>query len=268
MRLALVALLGLAACADAPDAPAPPTPPRPASGPSFTVGVDSLRRAEPARSHTVALGYPQIRGMSGPPMASALRAVNAAIRDTVAALADDFRPAEPPAGAGPPEFAVEVTGGPERVWISDDLFSALIEVAVVTGGAEATTTFLPLTYDLTTGRPVSAEDLFADGTPWADTLAAAAERAVTERIGAEATYAAGFEALRAGRIDWTLAPDAIVVHLLPRQVSAVDARAFHVGVPLAAVAAFARPGGVLARLAGGPPVQRPDTSAVRTLSAD
>ncbi|WP_412062177.1 hypothetical protein [Rubrivirga sp. IMCC45206] len=268
MRLALVALLALAACADAPsDAAAPPTPPLPASGPSFTVGVDSLLRAEPERRHTVAIGYPQIRGMSGPPMASALRAVNAAIRDTVAAFAADFRPAAPPALAGPPEFPIRVTGGPERVWISDDLFSALVEVAVFTGGADANTAFLPLTYDLTTGRPVASADLFAPGTPWAEALADAVERAVVEQIGAEATYAAGLDALRAGRIDWTLAPDSIVVHVLPNQLSAVDPRAFHIGVPLAVVAPFVRPGGVLAR-DRGPTGQRPDASAVRTLDAD
>ncbi|WP_412070130.1 hypothetical protein [Rubrivirga sp. IMCC43871] len=267
MRLALVALLVLAACTDA-GAPAPPAPPTPSSGPSFSVGIDSLVRHEPERSHSVAIGYPQIRGMSGPPMASALRAVNAAIRDTVAAFADDFRPEAPPALAGPPEFPVRVAGGPERVWISDDLFSALIAVAVLTGGAEASTAFLPLTYDLATGRAVATADLFAEGTPWADTLSGAVERAVIARIGAEATYAEGLGALRAGRVDWTLAPDSIVVHVLPRQLSAVDARPFHIGVPLAAVAPFARPGGVLARLTGGPAVQRPDTSAVRTLGAD
>ncbi|WP_179299770.1 DUF3298 and DUF4163 domain-containing protein [Rubrivirga marina] len=281
MRLAsLVALLAgltvLAACGPdpAPDAPEAgplesPAPPSPTSGPSLTVAVDSLLRDEPDLNYRVAIGYPQIRGTSGEPMAPALQAVNAAIRDTVEALADDFRPEAPPPGADAPHYPVEVDGGTPRSWISDDAFSALVEVYAYTGGAHGNTYFLPLTFDLTTGEAVRPADLFAEGTPWADTLAAHTERGVLRWLGDRgALFAEGLDPIREGRVDLTLDPDSLVVHVPPYQLSAYAAGSFHVGVPLSAVAPFARPGSVLARLTDGPAVQATDPSTSRTLRGD
>ena len=270
MRLALVIalLVGLAACGPDPSAPeagtpaaTTPTPPSPPTGPSLTVAVDSLLRDEPALTYRVAVGYPQIRGTSGAPMAPTLRAVNAAIRDSVEALADDFRPEPPPPGADAPSYPVEVDGGTPRSWISDDLFSALVEVYAYTGGAHGTSFFLPLTFDLRTGRAATAADLFADGTPWADTLAAYVERGALRQIaermeldGPEAArasfYAEGLDSIREGRVDVTLQADGVAVHVPPYQLSAYAAGSFHVLVPLDAAAPFARPGGLLARVAG------------------
>lgn len=277
MRLALAAaLLALAACGPdpAPGTPeadavtAAPAPPSPPAGPSLTVATDSLLRDEPGLTYRVAIGYPQIRGTAGEPMAPALRAVNAAIRDSVEALADDFRPEAPPPGAGPPQYPVEVDGGTPRAWISDDAFSALVEVYAYTGGAHGNTFFLPLTFDLTTGAPVRPADLFADGTPWADTLAARVERGVLRQLGSrDALFAEGLAPIREGRVDLTLGPDSLTVHVPPYQLSSYASGAFHVGVPLADMAPFARPGGLLARLTGGG-VQAPPASPDRTLRDD
>ena len=275
-RLAAL-LLTLAACGPEPGAPssaasqasAVPIPPSPPAGPSFTVAIDSLLRDEPALTYRVAIGYPQIHGLSGEPMAPTLQAVNAAIRDSVAALADDFRPETPPPGAEPPAYPVEVDGATPRSWISDDTFSALVEVYAYTGGAHGATYFLPLTYDLTTGEAVAPADLFAVGTPWADTLAAHVERGVVRQLGGrDAVYAEGFDSLREGRVDLTLGPDSVTVHVPPYQVSSYAAGSFHVGVPVGALAPFARAGGVLARLAGAPRVQGAEPSRDRTLSDD
>ena len=278
MRLALVIalLVGLAACGPDPSAPeagtpaaTTPTPPSPPTGPSLTVAVDSLLRDEPALTYRVAVGYPQIRGTSGAPMAPTLRAVNAAIRDSVEALADDFRPEPPPPGADAPSYPVEVDGGTPRSWISDDLFSALVEVYAYTGGAHGNTFFLPLTFDLTTGEAVRPADLFAPGTPWADTLAAYTERGVVQRLGDRgALFAEGLDPIRDGSVDLTLGPDSLTVHVPPYQLSSYASGSFHVGVPLRAVAPFARPGGVLARLTDRAPVQPSDPSPGRTLRND
>ena len=274
MRPALLALaLAVAACgpdpAPAPSDAPPPAPQSPPAGPSFTVAVDSLLRDEPARSYRVAIGYPQIRGMSGEPMARALQAVNAAIRDSVAALADDFRPEAPPPGADAPAFPVEVDGGTPRSWISDDTFSALVDVYAYTGGAHGNTYFLPLTYDLTTGDAVAPADLFAGGTPWADTLAAYVERGVVRQLSSrEALFAQGLDQIRAGDVHLTLGPDSLTAHVPPYQLSAYAAGSFHVPIPVGALAPFARPGSVLARLLGAGRVQGAEPSRPRTSADD
>ena len=260
MRLPILLPLAflVAACQSAPDdaAPeaAPAAVPAPPPGPSLTVRIDSLLLDRPELSYRVAIGYPQLRGSSGEPMSAALRAVNAAVRDSVEALAADFRPEAPPAGAGPPEYPVSVDGATPRRYLSDDVFSALVEVYAYTGGAHGTTFFLPLTFDLRSGRALSPADLFAPGTPWADTLAAHVGRGARARIAdgsgsaaPGAFYPEGLDALRAGRVDLTLGADSVTVHVPPYQLSAYASGSFHVAVPRSALAAFAREGGVLDR---------------------
>ena len=264
MRLFLPALLlALAACASDPSPPSPDAPAPPA-GPAFTVAVDSLRRDEPARSYRVAIAYPQIHGSSGTPLAATLRAVNAVIRDTVAAFADDVRPEAPPPGADPPRFPVRVDGTTTTTWLSDDVFSALVDLYVDAGGAHGATYVLPLTFDLATGAAVAPADLFAAGTPWADTLAAIVERGVRRQLAPEQFFVAdGLDRLREGDAALTLGPDSLTVHVAQGQVSSTSAGAFHIGVPRSAVADFARPGGLLAR-----DVQSPPAPPRRTLPGD
>lgn len=246
MRLApLAALLCLAACADAPEAPAPPEPPEATQGPSFTVALDSLVLDQPERGYRVAIGVPHLRGLSGEPLAPAPRAVNTALADTVAALAERLRPEPPPPGAEP-IASVTVTGGLAASFVTAELFSALVEVEVARDGAAPSRVLLPLTYDLAAGTPVAPADLFAAGTPWADTLAAHVARRAHQRLG-DGLFAPGLDALRAGRLDLTLAPYAAVVHVAPGQLAAADTAGFEVEVPLRALAPFVRPDGVLAR---------------------
>ena len=258
MRLALLLALGpLAAAACRPDpAPAPgPTAEveAPAAGPSFTLATDSLVVRDPLLRYAVAVAYPQLRGSSGEPMSPALRAVNAAIRDTVAALARDFRPVAPPAGTEL-DYPVEVTGGVGRSYVSDHVLSALVEVEAFTGGTARNTVLLPLTFDLRTGQAVAPADLFAAGAPWADTLAGWAERTVAYRLRRAAApgdtaraefYPQGLDRLRAGDVAVTMGRDSLRVHVPPGQLSDAPG-AFDVGVPYPAVRALARPGSVLA----------------------
>ena len=79
------------------------------------------------------MGVPQIQRKAGTPRAPLLQAVGAALRDTVRALTDDLRPEAPPRGAEP--VGVTARGGPTRMWLTDDAFSTLIEVAVSVGDA-------------------------------------------------------------------------------------------------------------------------------------
>ncbi len=258
LALALLAV-ALGACADAPsDAPAPrlaETAPAAPDAPAPAVRIDSLLRDEPALRYTVRIGYPQLEG-DGP----AATAVNAAIRDSVAALADDFRPAEPPPEYDSPAFVVKVDGRTERTFVDDRVLSTLVAVYAYTGGAHGNTFFLPLTYDLDAGAPVDPATLFADGTAWGDTLATWTERRVLRQLAAGlgvppgeargAFYAEGLDPIRQGDVFATLGRDSLFVHIPPYQLSAYSAGSFDVGVPYRALRAMARPGSALARLAG------------------
>ena len=253
----LLAALAVSACQPDPaPAPAPDAvveAETPAAGASFTVATDSLVARDSRLRYSVAVAYPQLRGSSGEPMSPALRAVNAAIRDTVAALARDFQPVAPPAGTLL-DYPVEVTGGVGRSFVSDHVLSALVRVQTFTGGAGRHTVLLPLTFDLRTGRAVAPSDLFAPGTPWADTLAGWAGRTVAYRLRrasapGDATaaefYPQGLGRLRAGDVAVTMGRDSLRVHVPPGQLSDAGG-AFDVGVPYPVVRPLARSGSVLA----------------------
>ena len=256
----LLGALVLGACA--PD-PTPETSTAEADAPrvgaSFTLATDSLVVRDSLLRYTVAIGYPQIRGSSGEPMSPTLRAVNRAIRDSVQALADDFRPEMPPPDDDSPAYVVDVEGGPERSFVSNEVLSVLVNVYAFTGGAHGTTVFLPLTYDLHTGRPLSPRDLFAPGTPWPDTLAAWTGRTVVAELArrlrttpdsARANFfARGLDAVRRGDVAVTMGRDSLRVHVPQSQLTPSVAGSFDVGVPYPAVRPFARPGSVLAHRA-------------------
>ena len=228
----------------------------PIQGASFTLATDSLVVSDPLARYTVSVQYPQIRGSAGEPMSPTLRAINAAIRDSVQALADDFRPETPPPGDTSAVYPVNVMGTVERSFVSDEVLSALVSVRTVSGGAQANTFFLPLTYDLRTGRPLAPADLFTRGAPWPDTLAAWTERTVVAQMARRlrATpdsargefFADGLRAIRQGDVAVTMGRDSLRVHIPPYQLSSYAVGSFDVGVPYPVVRPFARPGSVLA----------------------
>ena len=260
MRLALLLAAALAACgpapADAPEAdrPAETVRPEPTSS-AFTVRTDSLVEADSALRYRARLPYPQIDGGPLPP---AVEAVNAAVVDSVEALARSFRPEAPPPGVSVAPYPVEVEGRVGRPFLTDDLFSALVEVYAYTGGAHGNTFFLPLTFDLATGRAVRLGDLFAAGAPAGDTLAAHVDRAVARRLAAQlgttaadarrVMYTEGLDDVRNGRVAFTLGPDSLHVHIVPYQLAAYAAGSFDVGVPYRTLRPMAAPDGPLARL--------------------
>ena len=258
--LAVVLLTGVVACAVAAGACAPdPAPEVLADDAPFALATDSLVAGEPALRYAVALGYPQLRALDGEELSAGARAVNAAVRDTVRALARDFRPVAPPGGVRP-DYPVRVSGGPTRAYVSDRVLSALVTVTAYTGGAHPNTFFLPLTYDLATGRPLAPADLFTPGTPWPDTLAAWTERTAVATIARRLraapavaraeVFAQGLVPIRQGDVAVTLGRDSLRVHVPPYQLSSRAAGGFDVGVPYAAVRPFARPGSALADRAG------------------
>lgn len=254
---ALLGALVLGACASdpAPDASTAETE-TPAEGASFTLATDSLVVRDSTDLYNVAVGYPQIRGSAGEPMSATLRAVNAAIRDSVQALAEDFRPEVPPPGDTAQATRVNVTGTVGRSFVSNDVLSALVKVRVFAGSADGNTVLLPLTYDLRTGRPLSPGDLFARGTPWPDTLADWTERTVMAQMmrrqqanpdsARTGISPDGLRTIREGRVAVTMGRDSLRVHVPPYQLSADAADSFDIGVPYPVVRPFARPGSVLA----------------------
>lgn len=231
-------------------------------GLSLFVRADSVARSDAALRYTVRIGYPQIRGSAGEPLSPTVRSVNDAIRDSVVALADAFRPdSAPPPGDTTATYVVDVEGGYERVLLTDDLFSALVEVYAFTGGAHGNTFFQPLTFDLTTGRPVRFSDLFAPNAPVGDTLAAWVERGVVARLarGLDSTveevradglfFAEGLGPIRSGRPAFTLGADSLRVHVPPYQLAPYVAGAFDIGIPYRVLVPFARRGGAIRQLA-------------------
>ena len=262
----VVLLAALAACAPEPTGvPAGTSPVAAEAGgaapPPPPVRIDSLVWEEPDLRYTVRIGYPRLL-LDG---AAAAR-VNGAIRDSVAAFADAFRPAEPPPDYDAPAFAVTVEGGPRgAVYQDDDVLSALVEVYAYTGGAHGNLFFLPLTYHLGTGEALRLGDLFETGGAFGDTLAAWTERGALRHLAAglgttpdearASFFADGLGPIREGDVFFTLGSDSLHVHVPPYQLSAYAAGAFHVGVPYRALAPFARPSTLPARRAarGRPP---------------
>lgn len=230
----------------------------PAAGAAFTIATDSLVITEDSLRYLVAIGYPQLRGSAGEPMSATLRAVNAAIRDSVASLARDFRPETPPPGQSP-EYPVEITGGPTRSFVSDEVLSVMVSVTAYTGGADRNLVLLPLTYDLRTGQALAPSDLFEPGSRWTDTLVAWTERGVLTRLASSqgvsidqargSFFAGGLDRIRAGDTAVTMGKDSLRVHVPPYQLSASAEQAFDIGVPYPVVGPMARPGSVLARRA-------------------
>src|SRR5690606_24138780 len=115
---------------------------------------------EPATNYRVALGYPQIDGADTP----AVRRINAAVRDALAAFAADLRP-DPDAFTGDPEtdriFVGEAEGGLADTFLGGRIFSSRVDVYAYTGGAHGNLYSFPFTYDLATDEPVRLADLFA-----------------------------------------------------------------------------------------------------------
>lgn len=269
MRPSLLAagLVVLAACGPDP-APAPglsadrsaPEAAQPEAA-GLALRTDSLVIVDVALDYEVHVEYPQIVATAGT-LSPAAEAVNAAVVDSVEALAASFRPEAPPPGVSATPYPVEVDGRVGSAFLADGLFSALVDVYAYTGGAHGNTFFLPLTYDLAAGRPVRLGDLFEAVTPYGDTLAAYVDREVTRRLAAQlgttpadarrVMYVEGLDDVREGRVPYTLGPDSLHVHIVPYQLAAYAAGSFDVGVPYRALAPFAAPDGALSRLAARP----------------
>lgn len=258
MRPALALVLALVACGPT-EAPAPeagPVPGAVAPASAFTARADSLVEVDPSLRYSARIVYPQVEADG--PLPPGAEAANAAIVDSVRALAAVFRPEPPPPGVSVAPYPVELEGDYDDVLLTDGLLSALVDLYAYTGGAHGTTFFLPLNLDLTTGRPIRLGDLFREGTPVGDTLAAHVERGVAQALAAQfgepieaarrSIYAAGLDDFRGGRFAFTLGPDALLVHVPPYQLAAYAAGSFSVPVPYAALRPFAEAGGPLARL--------------------
>jgi hypothetical protein len=249
--LALAALLALAACAT--PTGSPDTPGEPDATPDFAVTagavafMDTLRLDDEALRFRVRVAYPVLEGVAAD--------VNAAIRDSVAAFAETFRPTEPPEpGDDPFRSTTTVEGGTHVEWARPDLFSAVVEVYVFAGGAHGTGAFYALNLDPRTGAWLALGDVIADGPDAravlaeAVTAAAVARRAeqggetAAEARAATDDYTGG--GLRFERAPlFTLVPDSLVLHIPPYEVGPYVLGAFRVPVPLADLGGRVRPDG-------------------------
>ncbi len=265
-RPALLALLHAAAlpltaatCADVPattDAPVTTDSPD-----ALVIRTDSLLISVDSLRFTVAIGYPQITGATATVPAERVAAVNAAIRDSVVAFAEQFRPEEAvaPEDRDSPSFVAEVEGGVADVRLHGDVLSGLFAAYTFTGGAHGNTLYAPVAYDLRTGAPLALADVFAPGTPWADSLSAHADRLLLATMrdpDAPASdaeirsmlYPEGYDAAAMQHVAFVLGADSLTIQFAPYEVAA-----YAVGAPTLPVAyrdldAFLRPDGPVARI--------------------
>ena len=221
---------------------------------SLLISVDSLR-------FTVAIGYPQLTGATATVPAERVAAVNAAIRDSVAAIAERFRPeqAVAPEDRDSPAFAAEVSGEALDVRLHGDVLSGLLEVYAFTGGAHGNTFYTPLAVDLRTGAPFALADAFVPGTPWADTLSAHAGRALVSAMRAgddppsvdearSTLYAEGYDAAAMQRVAFALGADSLTLQFAPYEVAYYAFGAPTVPVAYRDLEAFLKPDGPVARI--------------------
>lgn len=234
-------LFGLAACRPA----APDVPAADDTGPADpSVAADSLVIEDSTLSFFVHYLYPQLRD-AGPHT----DALNRGFADSARAVVETFRPTEPPDPAFPYETTVD--GGFEVDRLDSRLFSAVELYSYYTGGAHPNHDFIPINYDLATGRPFGLGDLFRPETPYLDTLSARTEAHLRAWAGSsgfseeveEAYWPDGFapEAVNFSR--FTVGSDSLHLHFPPYQLAAYAAGAFYVTVPLDVLRPFLAPSG-------------------------
>lgn len=161
-------MLGLVlavACADAPTDTSPPAPAVTAtSGPDASANTGatpalSLERLSVDRPGvSVDLAFPQLRG--GAP-AEALERINRTLRSWAEQRRDEFL-AEiegMDAGAGSPAPGVGTATDLRDRWIGPGIASFVLEEQIYLGGASTTGVAHGFTFDLTTGRRLTLEDL-------------------------------------------------------------------------------------------------------------
>ena len=256
--MALLSALLVAGCAS----PSEPTGASSSVSPLLALRTDSLTLSVDSLVFTVDIAYPQLTGASATVSAATVASVNAAIRDSVTALADGFRPAEAvaPEDRGSPQYTAEVSGSTGEEFLGSDVFSALVEVYAYTGGAHGNTFFHAVNRDLRTGAAISLGDLFRPDAPWADSLSAHARRALYAKLfendpdatpasAAETFYKEGFDAAAMGHATFTLSADALTVHFVPYEVAYYAFGTTDVSVAYADLAPMLRRDGVTARLA-------------------
>ena len=256
LLLAAALPLAAASCADVSG-----TPDAPAASDTLAVRTDSLLISVDSLQYTVAIGYPQLTGATATVSAETVARVNAAIRDSVAALAEQFRPEEAvaPEDRGQFAFAAEVEGGTEAVRLRGDVLSGLLGVYAYTGGAHGNTFYHALAYDLRTGAPLALADAFRPGTPWADSLSAHADRQLmaTMRDPADPLpdaeirgllYPEGYDAAAMRRVAFALGADSLTLQFAPYEVAAYVFGAPTVPVAYRDLDAFLRPDGPVARI--------------------
>ena len=257
LLLAVALPLAGASCGAAPGSDSAGT----AAPDTLAVRTDSLLISVDSLQFTVAIGYPQLTGATATVSAERVAAVNAAIRDSVVALAEQFRPEEAvaPEDRGSPSFVAEVEGGVDALRLYGDVLSGLLQVYAFTGGAHGNTFYVPVAYDLRTGAPLALADAFQPGTPWADSLSAHAGRAlfsmmrdaadpVSDAEIREMLYPEGYDAAAMQRVAFVLGTDSLTIQFAPYEVAAYAFGAPTVPVAYRDLDPFLRPDGPVARI--------------------
>ena len=258
--LSVLTLVAFASACARPTGPSSP-PETGSASEALAVRTDSLVVSVDSLLFTADIAYPQLTGSSATARPETVVTVNTAIRDSVTALAEGFRPAAAvaPENRDSPQYAAEVSGSTGEVFLGRDAFSALIEVYAFTGGAHGNTFFHAINRDLRTGAPIMLGDLFQSGMPWSDSLSAHARRALYSKLfdndpdatpasAAETFYSEGFDAAAMHHATFTLSADSLTVHFVPYEVAYYAFGTTDVPVAYRDLAPMLRSDGVAGRL--------------------
>lgn len=202
------------------------------------VRTDSLVRDDPARAYAARIAFPQLDNAPSP--------INTAIRDSVAALADRYRPLGPPRAG---DRGTQLTGGFETLLHQNGLYSALVEVYADTGGAHGVTVLVPINADTQAGRLLALRDLFGPDVDVPAVLSVQAEAALR----ADAAVAANLfpdlapDAFRRYAA-FTLGQDSLALYYEPYALGPYAAGAFRALLAYSDLGDALRAGGPIARL--------------------
>lgn len=209
------------------------------------VRADSLRLRDPVYDFTTFVGVPVLEGES-----AAARTVNRRLAREIRALVEAFKPTDPHDPQDPScGFCAHVVGWFDVDLARQGIFSTLVTLHAYTGGAHGLSYLHPYTFDLRTGQPVAARDLFRAGSGWEQALVRLAreglttlrrERGVRDFRDHLSGRSAVFGRIASGTPLFTLGPDVFIVHFPHYTAGSFAEGTYHVPIPREALARYLR----------------------------
>ena len=158
-------------------APPTPLPTRPANtidlGNHRWIATHSFMEQNQMMSYTVQAQWPVVEGVTTPQ----IEQFNLAAQKLVSATLAGFQQEAPPPLPGMADNFIYVNY--QIVNADNGLLSVLFDVSIYTGGAHPNTGYLPLNFDLNTGKAMTFDDVFKPGVDAVSTLAFIASEELT-----------------------------------------------------------------------------------------